>query len=236
MIDIKILASGSSGNAYLLTRGETRILFDCGLPYKKLLQLLDFKLPDAVLVTHEHQDHAKAAKDFINHGVDVFMTKGTAAALELEENHRLILIDDDENFSPDDNFEFWAFKVDHDATEPTNFLITDGEDEILYLTDLGEVPNFIHLDATKILLETNFSENELKNSSLDEKQKKRIFENHLSFEKATDFFKRSDLSAVKEIYLIHISKRHGDAEKFKSVVEKELAMLGHKNIKVFVAE
>ena len=96
MIDIKILASGSSGNAYLLTSGETRILLDCGLAYKKLLQLLDFKLPDAVLVTHEHKDHAKAAKDFLTHGVDVYMTRGTADALKLEENHRLVFFHTEE--------------------------------------------------------------------------------------------------------------------------------------------
>lgn len=235
MIDIKILASGSSGNAYLLTSGETRILLDCGLAYKKLLQLLDFKLPDAVLVTHEHQDHAKASKDFINHGVDVYMTKGTADALQLEENHRLNLLDDYGDFWVN-NIYVYSFKVKHDAKEPVNFLVNGDSDHILYFTDLGKIEDPFFVNPTKILLETNFSENELKNSSLDEKQKKRIFENHLSLEKATDFLKQSDLSAVKEIYLIHISKRHGDAEKFKSVVGKELELLGRKNIKVFAAE
>lgn len=231
MIGVEVLATGSKGNCYLLTHGETKILLDCGLPYKKTLKLLDFKLPTAVLVTHEHKDHAMAAKDFIKHGVDVFMTTGTAMALGLEKTHRLNLIDDKE-FSPDGNRDFWAFEVQHDATEPVNFFISEKEDKVLYLTDLGTVPRFNCLDATKILIETNFSEQDLMSSTTDAKQKHRIFENHLSVEKAAEFLKSSDLSKCKEIYLIHISERHGDGEKFKKIIQE---IVGD-NIKVIVAK
>lgn len=231
MIDVEVLATGSKGNCYLLTSGETRILLDCGLSYKKTLKLLNFKLPTAVLVTHEHQDHAKSAEDFIKHGVDVYMTCGTATALGLEENHRLNLIDDKE-FSPDGNFEFWTFRVKHDAAEPVNFIVNDGEDQILYVTDLGKVPRFNCLDATKILIETNFSEEDLKNSSIDAKQKQRILENHLSLEKVAEFLVETNLSNCKEIYLIHISERHGDGEIFGKVIQK---IVGDK-IKVIVAK
>lgn len=182
-------------------------------------------------MTHEHKDHAKAAADFIKHGVDVYMTTGTAMALGLGKSHRLNLIDDKE-FSPDAYREFWAFKVKHDAAEPVNFFISDKEERILYLTDLGEVPKFNCLDATKILIETNFSEQDLMTSKIDTKQKHRILENHLSVEKAARFLKSSDLSRCKEIYLIHISERHGDGEKFKDIIQ---ATVGD-NIKVIVAK
>ena len=231
MIEVEVLATGSKGNCYLLTSGETKILLDCGLAYKKTLELLNFELPSAVLVTHEHKDHARAAEDFIKHGVDVFMTTGTAMALGLEKSHRLNLIDDKE-FSPDADRDFWAFKVKHDAAEPVNFFISEKDDKILYLTDLGEVPKFNCLDATKILIETNFSEQDLMSSATDAKQKQRIFENHLSVEKAAEFLQSSDLSACKEIYLIHISERHGDGEKFQKIIQE---IVGD-NIKVIVAK
>ena len=231
MIEVEVLATGSKGNCYLLTSGESRILLDCGLPYKKTLKLLDFKLPTTVLVTHEHKDHATAAEDFIKHGVDVFMTTGTAMALGLEKSHRLNLIDDKE-FSPDADRDFWAFKVKHDAAEPVNFFISENNDKVLYLTDLGKVPKFNCLDATKILIETNFSEEDLRSSVTDAKQKQRIFENHLSVEKAAEFLKSSDLRECKEIYLIHISERHGDGEKFQKIIQE---IVGD-NIKVIVAK
>ena len=234
MIDVEVLATGSKGNCYLLTSGEKRILLDCGLPYKKTLKLLDFKLPTAVMVTHEHKDHATAAADFIKHGVDVYMTCGTAMALGLEENHRLHLIEVEELFSvghlaimPCENF--------HDAAEPVKFAVHDFEDGVFYVTDTGNLfgLDFARADdATKILLETNFSEETLQNSTIDPKLKQRILGNHLSVEKAAKFLEEIDLSACKEIYLIHISARHGDGEEFKNLIQK---VVGEK-IKVIVAK
>ena len=234
MIEVEVLGTGSKGNCYLLKSGERRILLDCGLPYKKTLELLNYKLPSAVLVTHEHKDHATAAEDFIKHGVDVYMTKGTADALNLEKSHRLHLIEVEELFSvghlaimPCENF--------HDAAEPVKFAVHDFEDGVFYVTDTGNLfgLDFARADdATKILIETNFSEEDLMSSATDAKQKQRILENHLSAEKAAEFLKSIDLSACKEIYLIHISERHGDGEKFQKIIK---SVVGD-NIKVIVAK
>lgn len=234
MIDVEVLATGSKGNCYLLTSGETRILLDCGLSYNKILKLLDFKLPDAVLVTHEHKDHAHAAQDFMNKGVDVYMTCGTAMALGLEKHHRLHLIESDKYFSAGD-FTVIASYASHDAAEPVNFLVHGDDDCVLYVTDTGFCGGSIAIgadEATKILLETNFSEDDLKNSSIDFSQKKRISENHLSLEKAAEFLTQTDLTECKEIYLIHISARHGDGEIFRKVIQE---MVGDK-INVIVAK
>lgn len=230
MIDVEVLATGSKGNCYLLTSGDTRILLDCGLAYKKTLKLMDYKLPTAVLVTHEHQDHAKAAQDFIKHGVDVYMTTGTAMALGLEENHRLHLIESCKNFKVGE-YVAHTFSVNHDAAEPVNFIVEDDEDKILYATDCEDVP-FVFDNMTKILIETNFSEQTLWQSSIDKNQKYRILGKHFSVEKAENFLYEVDLSECKEIYLIHISARHGDGEEFKNLIQKVVG----DNIKVIVAK
>ena len=93
------------------------------------------------------------------------MTTGTAMALGLEENHRLHLIENGANFKVGECVSF-AFEVTHDAAEPVNFIVNDGEDQILYVTDTGKILNKFD-GLTKILLETNFSEQDLKNSSID---------------------------------------------------------------------
>lgn len=56
----------------------------------KIQQALNFKTTDidGVLVSHEHGDHAKACKDLIKAGVDLYMTKGTKEALNLD-SHRV---------------------------------------------------------------------------------------------------------------------------------------------------
>ena len=57
------LASSSRGNAYVVSDGETTLLLECGLSFRELQKRLGYGVADitACLVSHEHQDHAKAA-------------------------------------------------------------------------------------------------------------------------------------------------------------------------------
>ncbi|HWC95187.1 MAG TPA: MBL fold metallo-hydrolase, partial [Candidatus Sulfopaludibacter sp.] len=57
-----MLASGSSGNAALVSTGNTRILVDSGLSMRELRKRLaiigeSLEAVDAILITHEHTDH-----------------------------------------------------------------------------------------------------------------------------------------------------------------------------------
>jgi phosphoribosyl 1,2-cyclic phosphodiesterase len=57
-----VLASGSKGNCTVVSSGRTRILVDAGLSCRELLKRMaaageDSSTLDAVLITHEHQDH-----------------------------------------------------------------------------------------------------------------------------------------------------------------------------------
>ena len=226
MFNVTVLATGSSGNCYTLENGETVIMLDCGLPFKKLHRLANFRLPTAILLTHEHGDHSKAVKDYIKRGVDVYMTGGTMAALKLENHHRLkkcypnLLVHHIKTVTIE------PFAVKHDSNEPCGFIIEDTDDRILYLTDAGEVPP-LKGKFTKMLIETNHSEidmqERLKEGTLDISQCRRIMENHLSIEKVLNFLSKTDLSKVKEIYLIHLSERHGNADYYKQLV---MAMTG----------
>ena len=79
MIEIKCLASGSSGNSYAVDDGETVLLLEAGITSKKILsgyaELLDRVA--GCLVTHEHKDHAKSAWDLTKSGIDVYTSEGT---------------------------------------------------------------------------------------------------------------------------------------------------------------
>jgi len=88
------LASGSGGNCLVVhvpdVAGGTHILIDCGLNLKeterRLARLgLEPGDLDAILVTHEHGDHAGCAFDFAaSHNVLVILTAGTRRALKAE--------------------------------------------------------------------------------------------------------------------------------------------------------
>jgi phosphoribosyl 1,2-cyclic phosphodiesterase len=86
MVRFTVLASGSKGNATVVSGGHTRILVDCGLSCRELfrrMKLVD-EAPetlDAILITHEHSDHigglAVTARRL---GIPVYFTEGTHRA------------------------------------------------------------------------------------------------------------------------------------------------------------
>lgn len=217
MIEIKVLASGSRGNCTALRSGSTTILLDAGIMYSTIREALDFKNPLAALITHEHGDHARPStiRELLKRGVEVYMTGGTAEALELAKHHRLHIVEPNVEFRAGG---LWACakSVRHDAAEPVKFELADGRDDyVLYLTDTGELHSWRDGLATKIIIEANHSASLLLRSNISLNLKRRILENHLSIEQVERFFRGSELPWLREVHLIHVSKRHGDAAEFR---------------------
>lgn len=81
------LASSSKGNAYLVSGSDATILLEAGLTMKELRKRSPVQISslDAAFITHEHMDHAKCVKKLCDIGVPVYMSEGTAIALDLEE-------------------------------------------------------------------------------------------------------------------------------------------------------
>lgn len=221
MLDIAVYASGSSGNCYTVSGGETVVMLDCGLPFRRIERLTGFLLPAAVLVTHEHKDHSKAAQDFMRRGVDVYMTTGTAAALGIEAQHRLHILNPMEQTTVG-RITVSAFPTQHDAREPCGFLLDDGDDRVLYATDTYYI-KYQFPGVTKMLIEANHSykilEENVTAHILNKALAERLIKSHFSIENVLAFLKANDLSKVKEIWLIHLSDSNADAGKFARMVE-----------------
>lgn len=83
MVRFTMLASGSRGNSSVVASSRTRILVDCGLSCRELLKRLatveeNAESLDAIIVTHEHQDHVNGvAVTARKLGVPVYFTQGT---------------------------------------------------------------------------------------------------------------------------------------------------------------
>ena len=219
-----VLTSGSSGNVTAVEVGGELILLDCGKSVNWTLERLNYKLPRAILVTHEHSDHAKAVTSWLKRGVDVYTTQGTIDALELKRRHNLHKITVGKMFDIGD-VRVAPITAIHDAAEPVNFILIGGADRVLYATDTGALPK-IRGELTKILIEANYSEPVLLASDVDDYKKRRILENHLSAEQAIEFLRGH---AAAEVHLIHISKRHGDGEEFKT---RAIDATGNENITI----
>ncbi len=64
---LQVLATGSSGNGYILRCGNDVLLLECGVSLERTLQALDYDISNVagVLVTHKHGDHAKYATEYV---------------------------------------------------------------------------------------------------------------------------------------------------------------------------
>lgn len=86
MVRFTVLASGSKGNCSVVTGGSTRILVDAGLSCRELFRRMklageDPATLDAIIVTHEHQDHINGlAVTARKLGIPVYFTEGTHRA------------------------------------------------------------------------------------------------------------------------------------------------------------
>jgi phosphoribosyl 1,2-cyclic phosphodiesterase len=86
MVRFTVLASGSKGNATVVTGGRTRILLDCGLSCRELFRRMrlageDPETLDAIVITHEHMDHVSGlAVTARKLGIPVFFTEATYRA------------------------------------------------------------------------------------------------------------------------------------------------------------
>ena len=224
MIEIKALASSSRGNCYHITDGVTPLLLECGISMKEIRKGLGFKTSGIAgcLVSHEHADHSKSAKDLINAGIDIYTSQGTIDALELV-GHRVHVVKAKQQF----NVGEWIvmpFDVQHDAVEPLGFLLAnEAGDKLLFATDTYYI-KYKFKGLTHIMVECNYSA-EILNRNLNSglvpaAMKKRIMQSHFSLENVKEFFKANDLSKVHEIWLIHLSDLNSDAARFKREIQE----------------
>ena len=204
------LASSSNGNAYLVIDGDTHILLECGLTHKKLLQLVGFKISNikACLITHEHKDHSSCIKRLLEDCVPVYLTRGTAEALNLPDN----LMELANEIRAGDQFtigdiDILPFKTFHDAAEPVGFCMQSrvSGDILVYAIDTVNLP-YQFPGVGVLAVEANFDKDILDRCDrMPEKVRHRVANTHMEIDVLCSILKRMDLSQCREIHLLHLS-------------------------------
>lgn len=223
MIDILPLGSSSAGNAYRITDGHTALLLEAGLRYKDIQRALEFRMSDIAgcLVSHDHGDHSKAAKDMMKAGINVYTGQGTADALELS-GHRLRPIAARQQFAVG-TWTILPFEVEHDAVEPLGFLLTNqAGDKLMFATDTYYI-RYRFRGLTHIMVECNYSIRILRENiaagRVPAVMKNRLLRSHFSLENVKEFLWANDLQRVEEIWLLHLSDNNSDEGLFKAEIQ-----------------
>ena len=153
MMEFALLASGSKGNSFVLRDGTGLIMIDCGTTRRYLtgrmkeLCIVKDDL-DAVLITHDHSDHIAQIRMFEDLPV-----------------YSPVEIDGIETFRVQPMRPFFIetmritpLALSHDAPGTVGYVIEDGIEKLVYITDTGYVnQNYLPLlsGADYIVMESN---------------------------------------------------------------------------------
>ena len=213
------LGSGSEGNALLVQSGASTIMIDCGFGVRQAIDRcarlgVDAAMLDAIVVTHEHGDHVggvpRLARRF---DIPVWLTFGTLAATESRwDGCTLRGFDSHDPFAIGD-LEVQPFPVPHDAREPAQMVVTDGDRRVGVLTDVGETTSFIESSlraCDALFLEANHCEDMLSASRYPPGLKARIAGRygHLSNRVAAALLARLAHGGLQHVVAAHLSREN----------------------------
>lgn len=230
---LKVISTGSIGNAYILQNDNEALLIECGVNIKQIKSALDYDLSKVVgcLVTHEHKDHCKSVNDVLKLGINVYSGTKTWMQILPENSNRVKMISHGEVFHVG-NFQVMGFNVKHDAVEPLGFLIQHPDcGKVLFLTDTFYC-KYTFSGLNNIIIEANYSKAIIDAKYGPESGKEflrnRILKSHFSLENCKDMLSANDLSKVNNIVLIHLSDSNSNEKQF----HKEVYELTNKNVTV----
>jgi len=228
------LGSGSEGNGLVVEAGGSRLLIDCGFGVRdaaaRLARLgIEPGSLSAILVTHEHADHVGGVPAFAaRHGIPVWLTFGTLDVVgeRFARTERVYGFDSHDAFAIGD-LEVWPFPVPHDAREPVQFVVGDGQHRLGVLTDLGvSTP---HVEASlsgcdALVLECNHDVGMLADGDYPYPLKQRIAGRlgHLDNEAAAALLASLDTSRLRHVVAAHLSQQNNTPERARAALARAL--------------
>ena len=204
---IRVIESGSKGNATLIENNGHLYLIDMGITLTSLNNALNsinrniYDI-DALLLTHSHSDHTKGIKYLPP--LPIYCTKDTYDGLNvniIKPFKEFVL--GELNITP--------IKTSHDAPNSVGFVIKNGTESLVYLTDSGYIPDkslsYMH-NATFYVIEANHNLKMLYQSNRPASLKERIASDlgHLSNEDAASYMVDLVGENTKGIILAHLSE------------------------------
>lgn len=217
-----VLSSGSTGNATVISNGETNLMVDAGLSARRLEQLMKERQIsgqeiDAIMVTHEHSDHIKGLGALSRkYKLPIYANRKTWNELErligdIEDDYKHVM----ETGEPYcfGKLKVESYAISHDAAEPVGYCFYDGDEKLSLATDLGYMSDKVKekiMDSDVIVLEANHDVEMLRLGRYPWNIKRRILGDmgHLSNEAAAEAICEIGIEKTKRIYLAHLSRDH----------------------------
>ena len=222
---LKCLSSGSKGNCYILEANNgKKLIIESGIMFKQIQEALNFSFKDVVccLVSHRHQDHAKALQSFLKYGVRVLSIEDVFASQSLKNKPFCKVIEPMHGYIVGD-FKIFVLQMNHDVP-CVGFIIEHTEmGRLLFATDTADIEDELpQLDH--IMIECNYSSDVLnyniESGVVHAEMGNRLAISHMELSTCKRVLMESDLSQTKEIVLLHLSSNNSRADEFKQCITK----------------
>lgn len=218
-VRVHALASGSSGNAFLVQAGETHLLLDAGLSTRLLATHLarcgvGAAGLEAILLTHEHVDHAASAGAMSRRAAAPVVAN--AATLEAVTQRTELAFSASELATGGERgfgcIGVRSFPIPHDAVAPVGYVLEVGRQRIVYCTDVGSVTLEVQAaleDANLAIVESNHDLAWLLRGPYTPEMKERVASStgHLSNADCADMVARRLIEGGPlTVWLAHLSR------------------------------
>ncbi len=249
MLEIIPLASGSSGNSWIVRNEASAIMIDAGLSCRKLTARMAARGIDpssirALFITHIHRDHISGAGPLVRkYGPEIFV------ADETWERGRKFLgrIPLRSTLLPGvpaeiDGFSVTPIPVPHDAVEPLAFSVADSAgSRVTIATDLGHATRLVRqylAESNLIVIESNHDPEMLMTGPYPWPLKQRIRgkSGHLSNHDAAVAVAGALHDGLKGVYLAHLSEENNDPMLAHDTMKHALEEAGAGDLPLLVAD
>lgn len=223
---LRCLASGSSGNCYILTDSSGQsLIIDAGVPIKDIKRGLDWNIKNVAgcIVSHVHSDHSRSVKDLKNIGIPVFTPYISLEPMSMGRNLDLRI----QAFDLTTLDGKWTHtNTDGSECPCYGFLITHKEmGKMLYITDT-ELIKWRFKDVNHILLGVNYDKDLV---DMDNPKANHVIRGHMSIDTACDFVKTNDSDSLQNVIMCHLSNENANADNF---IEKMRKIVPSLNVSV----
>lgn len=241
LLTFTTLASGSMGNAAVVSCGDTHILLDAGISARRItaglhtLGLTPHQL-SAILLTHEHSDHVSGLRVLTKKaGAPIYATAATCQAW-YSKNQCDAVNDLFQPLEAGDGVQIgslWAesFPTPHDAADSVGWSIASDGGRMALCTDLGYVTKEVcrAVDGCDLLVcETNHDVDWVRTGPYPYYLKQRILGNygHLSNEAGAELAAWAVERGTRNVILAHLSQENNTPARAYETASLRLLAMG----------
>lgn len=223
-MELVVIGSSSKGNGYVLNGASEALCIEAGTKLIETKKVLGFDLQKVrgCIVTHQHNDHSRYAKEYADAGIRVLALPDVLEAKGITRNAMAITLGNAYKLG---GFVVTPFAVQHDVP-CVGYLIKHSEcGKVVFITDTYAC-NYRFSGVNNYLLEANYSDEILEANiaagRVSGGMRDRLLTSHFEIGNSIRYLLTSDRTPLQKVVLIHLSDGNSNEAQFVQQVREAI--------------